>query len=1210
MRQNGRDPKDLTRDDLPNEVVETLYDIIYKANQSQDKTSRAIFDACDKHVEDHHLEPKDSAILYRFLARLQHHEREGEDFLTRFQRVLRDYFEITVGWGEDAEDAEPAVDPDATRREAQPSLGRYTRTGSFDSFLDGTADKVAGTDHGDLAVRPARAPQQGAPDDHGNNSNRRRATSDTEAHSYHQAGLPIRHRINGIAPRRATSGPQQPAHKRSASVSSRGSLQIRRGGQPAPYKAGIDDADDDSFTDHTASLDLAKVQIPGVNAPIPDGPYQPLQQPQQQRPYVFEPFRPSDTRLMDDAETFEQQRLHRLTRECIWRWRRRAQDRIIMREDMERAAVEFERRILLKASLLQLRDTALVRRSSRETNRFFDRLETRAEKARNLFLLTKAFTHWAKCAEDEVQRTSVARRHILRTRFFNGWREITAVNELKIQHFALAKFLSKWRTRTAAIRDAEQFAVSHYEDKIVRHTWDALNMEYLNRGASNWHDKRTARTTLQKWREIVEIMRERGVWATDRRDGMLLRKTFQTWQQKSEAAQTLQSQADEFRRTSLLRTALHTLQKQAQLQPQFRQFQTRVNNRLLVSVFQEWRRGAQLSRRARNVDRLRLLRNTYTAWNDRLRIKALEERINDRLIIECLYKWTLASRVSLFQRVHDRQLKESTFLSWVTKTNQRANTLDAAERRFAQFKRAQLLRTCLRKMEAITAERRAEQFAILAEYQQKLKERTFDKLKERQAHFQQLNQWSADARFYVLCKHTLKTWSEATQLARRNRRRETYSQVRRTVKTNLVRRVFGHWRDKSAHIAELNQRANGIQHNRTMQASAAILHQWHDRTLVLRQQDAQAVNLHAFKISSTYLNIWSQRLDDIRILEGQAIALRQESTEIAAAGALKKMGWRLWNFKRQEDNARALFKRNFEKHTRAMVRFWVERAAERSAQRSASPTPNRRSRGRRTNDDNEGGGDLTNIESKTQNGQRGLGPVDEAQRLEAWTAFDGDALGLNNDLDLDLSLSLTPERPPRQPVFTPNPYAQAPTPSSARPLGSILRRTNTYSQPDPVLRPPPTTIVEDDESELDFGDGAQSTFWTGTPMPPTASKPGYLKTPSKRSVARAKHPELPASPEKQRVLSPIRRPLGSVLERERSTPRIGSMSAPPVRSSAPGAFGDVGGVTSFERRLREGGFGGSVAIGSSARNRGRARGGVGAGVGRPRVEFGDVSQMG
>jgi protein SFI1 len=1159
---------------------------VRRAQDSRDKSSRALFAAYGEVLEELSLQPSDDAVLHRFLFRMQKHKRAGEDLVPRFKRVLKESFQIDIEINEDGEGIEVTTNLDATRNGAQASLGRYSRRGSFDSFFDGTADKVAGTEHGDIHARPTRASQRGV---RNGDVDKRRARSDTEAHSYQQPQLPLRNRVNGTAPRRSVSGPHQPTHKRSTSVSSVGSLQIRRGGRTATYRISDHDTDESEYTDRTKSPDHSHIQIPGINAPFPDDHYEsPRQPPHQHQQYVPETFRPSDTRLMDDAETFEEQRLHRVTRECIRIWRTRTQERINIRNDMEKAAIDFERRTLLRASLGQLHDMARVWRSNRETNQFFERLETRADKARSLFLLTKAFTHWQKSAEDEAQRTSVARRHILRTRFFNGWRELTAVNTLKVQHFVLAKFLQKWKSRFAVVRNSSEFAVLRYEDHIVRRVFDRWFFAYFTRGALAWRAERTARITLQKWSEVVQVLRERDAWAVERRDRTVLRKTFQTWRQRSVASQAQQPQAIGFRQTSLLRSTFQTLQKQAQLQPLLRHFQSHVNGRLVRSTFQDWRRDAQLSRQARNVDRMRVLRNAYTAWNDGLRIKALEDRINDRVIVECLYKWTLASRVSLFQRVHNRQLKESTFLTWVTKTNQRANTLDAAEARFAQLKRTQLLRSCLRKMEAITSERRREEFAMVAQYQQKLKQRTFDKLKERLQHFQQLKQWSADARFYVLSKHTLKTWSEATQHARRNRRRDTYSQVRRTVKTNLVRRVFEHWRDKANHIAVLNQRAADIHENCTLQDSGTLLHRWHDRTLVLRQQDAQATNLHNFKLSTRHLSTWTSRLDALHTLESQAIALRQESTEIAATSALKKMGWRLWNFQRQDDNARALYERNFEKHVRAMIRFWAERTNEQRVGRDGSPTPSRWSRsGRRDRDDNnndDGHGGPGDDDDDVDNDNGGQGPGDETQRLEAWTAFDATALGLNNDLDL--SLSLTPEQPPRQ---TPNPYASLPP----RPPGSILRRPNTY----------PQTIAKDAESELSFDeDAAQSTFWTGTPMPPPSGKPGYLKTPSKRSVARAKRPDLPPSPEKQRVLSPIKRPLGSFLERERG---LGTMSAPPVQSRRDGGLA-ARGVTSFERRLREGGFGGSVAGPSSIRGRGRGLNARGKG----RVGFGDVSQIG
>ncbi|OAL53072.1 Sfi1-domain-containing protein [Pyrenochaeta sp. DS3sAY3a] len=1206
MTAPGYETPDLIKDDLTDEAIETLYEIVRRAQSSSDKSPRALFTAYEDVLRDRGEEPSDDAVYHRFLFRLQGQRRKDEALVQRFMRVLKDSFGIEVDIDEDGDGIEVTTSLDTARNGARNRLGRYSRRGSFDSFFDGTADKVAGSDYVDMPLRPRRASQGHAPR---NGDYRRRATSDTEVISYQHANLPVRNRVNGYphpaqsARRRSNS--QQPTRKRSTSVSSRGSLQIRRYGDTGHSRAADDEAEESEYSDPSFGLDLSHIQIPGINAPIPESQHQ---SPREHLQFFPEIYRPSDTRLLDEAETFEQQRLHRVTRGCIQTWRDRTQQRLSTQDDMEQLAIAFDRKILLKLSFDQLRDTVRIRRSSRETERFFTRLETRADKARNLFLLTKAFTHWAKSAEDEVQRTSVARRHILRTRFFNGWRDITAVNELKIQHFVLAKFLKQWRARTATVRDNAEFAVMLYEENLVHRVYKEWFFKFCAIAAPAWRNDRTRRVWLQKWNEITKVLRDRESWATDRRERTILSRTFQSWQKRTVFVQAQNLEAEAVQKRVALSSALYTLQKQAKLAPLLRQLEVERKGRLLRSTLQQWQHASQLSRQARNVDQMRILRNAYTAWNDRLRMKALADRIDDRVLVECLYKWTLASRVSLFQRVHDRQLKGSIFLTWVTRTNQRNNTLETAQAKFAQFKRAQLLRMGLRKMEAVTTEKRREEFAVLAEYQQKLKQRVFERLKQKNDHYQRLKQWSGDARYYVLGKRTLKTWSEATQHARRSRRRDAYTQVRRNVKMNLVRRMFDIWKEKAHHIGSLHQQAESLSYDRSLRSSTAYLHQWHDRTITLQQGDIQATIVYNFKLCTRHFKTWSGRTQNLLSLQSQAVALRQESTELAAASALKRLGWRLWNIQRQEENARALYERNFEKHVRAMMRFWFEQTAERLATRPVSPTPTSRPRGGRSDRDDEGSG-RRGLEDTLQEDENQSVAGDETRGLETWTAFDEHALGLNDNHDLSLSLSLTPNQ-------TRTPFPAIPVPKSSTrptPLRSSLRRPNTYPQPFSHLKSRPATILEDTVADADedaedmhnmdttFAD--PSAFWTGTPMPPPPStttttttskpKPGYLKTPSKRAVVRAKRPELGMSPEK-RAVSPLR--------------RAGAMSAPPGRRAGMGerGLGEGGlgrgldlrggsGVTSFERRLVEGGV-----LGNS-----RAKG-----KGKARVGFGYVSEIG
>ena len=108
--------------------------------------------------------------------------------------------------------------------------------------------------------------------------------------------------------------------------------------------------------------------------------------------------------------------------------------------------------------------------------------------------------------------------------------------------------------------------------------------------------------------------------------------------------------------------------------------------------------------------------------------------------------------------------------------------------------------------------------------------------------------------------------------------------------------------------------------------------------------------------------------------------------------------------------------------------------------------------------------------------------------------------------------------------------------------------------------------------------------------------PAYLKTPSKRSAVRAKRPELPASPEKRRIL-PVggygggfgEGPGGGSGGGFAALRAVGAASAPPLT----GGFNEGGGgVTSFERRLRERGVADRGGF-----NGGRGRGGGGKRVG-------------
>ncbi|KAL5393689.1 hypothetical protein PMIN06_005100 [Paraphaeosphaeria minitans] len=1156
MNGDRNEALQLNRDDVSEGAIILLYEVVERARTAPDLSafSGTLLDVYEEVLRDHGIEIEDDSVPLQIIARLARDAREDEGLVQRFKRVMGD-IGVDLEYDEDGEGFEFTSHLEGISTAAQAPTPAPLRRGSLDSLLDGSADKVAGTmDVGrQLPVRARKSSDPTGQSDIGSwwQKRRSRSAEDLESQARPQPRVSRQNRQELAA---RVSEPLA-THRRENGHGCGDNLGVQRDGITGTAQFEDSDLDYGDHTGGSAEYDHSDIYIPGVNAPIPDE-HQRLN-----HRYEPEPFRPSDTRLMDDAEEFEQQRLHALLRSCLRKWRERVQEQVERNEQMMAAAVRYDSHIQFRNVKEDLLREAHNRRSLRETDHFFIRLEDRAARARNLFLLTKAFTHWAKSAEDEVQRTSVARRHILRTRFFNGWREITAVNEMKVQHFVLGTFLHKWRRRTSAVRQRQERAVQMYDENLQRKYYKDWFFKFCEIAAPAWHnarlDPRLKRATFQQWYESAAMRTGRHACAADRRGQLVQRRSLQSWLQKTAAVRALKPQAEEFRRRTLLTNALSAVQRHARFAPLLSALRIASDAQRLQSTFHTWRRTAELSRRARNADQLRILRNTWTAWNDRLRIKALEERINDRVLIENMYKWTLASRVSLFQRVHDRTMKENCFFTWVAKRNQRVeirhvrkNRLHVAEVRLAEFKRTQLLRVCLRKIEVLTAEKRAEEAAMTVQYEMKLKQLVFEQLLDKYAHFQQLDKWAGDAQFYVLVTHTLKKMRDASQHARRSRRRESYAQVRRTIKLNLVKKTFGLWRGKAQIVAEQHEQADAMLYSRATQDSQTLFAHWRDRTAVEQVQTAQAEQHYDMKIRAHFFGVWRKRLEALVNMTAQAADFRLIGVEVAAVSYLKKLEWEGWEIRLRKRSAAALHERHFRQHVGAMIKFWHQQTLSRAAARPVSPTPTARSRHVRHDVEEQEYEAEAVFEDPGRLFDDNAG--DETRRLEGWTEFDQSAL--------DLSFSISPQNQPLRPSL---PTLRAP-PSSARPTPA---RPQTYPMPNSILRsalrrPAQPPIQEGPDFDNDVPDA------TSTPMP-SHLRAGYLKTPSKRSVIQHKRSEIQTSPQK----------------------RLGAMSAPPaaVLRDVPGA--GLGGVRSFGGMLRESGFG------------------QGGGKGKAKVGFGDVKHI-
>ncbi|KAF2493176.1 Sfi1-domain-containing protein [Lophium mytilinum] len=1124
-----------TTDELPplsNDDIEILYEIVTAAQSLPGPPFHALYAAYETVLARHGLTTDHDRILIRFIFHMQEGPREGGDLFTHFQaKLARMGIEIEVDReGEGVEDITRNLDHHGLNGYASTSQeGRRapSRRASFNSMYDATHhsgdDNAAArrrlSTYGNGIERPSsRATDQGV-------AGRARSHSRSRA----LPPLPIRGRVN----QRAVSDTLAYRPKRTGSVSSQGSLRIRR--NPGDPLAQLHDS---------YSADGSEGSI----APVRNHDQYAQQNPGRRYVPLEIVYRPTEAEMLDWANTFLYDRTKINARNYFQQWRDAASQVREEEENLELKAISYHRTWTVRHAFEEWRSGLKAKQQQKETERFWARQESRAGRTYNLFLLSKAFSHWAQCASDEVKRTSEARRHILRTKYFKAWREITAVNEFKIRRVGLRKFFGIWRKRTAAIEEQKVQALAVYQENLVYRHYQRWSWQFFERRAPWWYAGRLKKSFFLRWASMTRMLREREDFVQQIRVHDVQRNTLRQWSEKTSAVQRLEPLQREFRTKALLSTAFRALRKQAQLKPLLAQMSQQKDNRVARSALQTWHLQAKLSRQAAAINQQRILRNALTAWNDHLRCQILTSRINDRLVVQVLYKWLLESRASLFIRVRNTRLKRFTFTQWITKAQDQRQRLETAEQNFTVDRTISLMRSCLTKLRNTTRFRQNQNALALSLYEPKITQRAFNKLFDRHDHLVQLNQDAERANYYVTTKHAISQWRNATQhsrvqreeqetIARRIQRRDAYVQVRRDTKMGLTRRMLGKWRDRTAQLAVQERQAVELRENWLWRDATALFGGWRERSNEILSLEHQAERFRTQKLLLHAITIWTERYQHAQELETQAVALKVESQAVSAATCLKKLRWRIFQLQRQEDSAIALQRRNWEKHVRAMVRFWSEQVRKREAQRAVSPSPRPGRRPVPVTDEGEG------LEEQE------LGE-DTIARAENWTAFDDDAF--LDGADLNLSLSFSPDQ------------------AGGGPAAASTGLRPSTRNPDAEQQELEAEIVNQ-EPEVE------------PERPFLNSTPGYLRTPSKRNTARALA--------RERLLGAGGGGVSFLGGGGNAAfnPAFGAASAPPASRAGPGdgERGPIGGITSFERRLRAQGIGSRGSSAVKPRGRGR-----------------------
>lgn len=555
-------------------------------------------------------------------------------------------------------------------------------------------------------------------------------------------------------------------------------------------------------------------------------------------------------------------------------------------------------------------------------------LVSRAVQFNHMRIMFRAFDNWRNLASEEAGKLATAERHMLRFRYFNGWKGVTVVQQLKIQRFQKGKFFALWWQERTKLRALEVAARSTDRSNLLHNAFRLWLMHYCDRRAPLWKAENRIRKVFTIWLDQMKLQKAREDYVeTTLRPHTLERKQLVHWCAQRQLLLRLETEAHSFRKRSLLHSSIKDWHQTTILTPKASLFTAARTSRATRKMITLWRSRTKLSRNATTFHDIHVLQRAFTMWNHALRCYYVIEDINIRIQAEALYRWSLASRMSQANRNLEMKALTTSFLHWRKRTTEQRTTLDGLVESYSGTKRHLQMLSSLRRWYSGLHKHQQDEESSAAFRRKSLTDGSLRKWRVHTRHIYHLDEQASAARFYISTKAVLKTWRETTHEHQRLRRREAFAVVRRNGKVRLARGMLQRLSNAVVNIHAMDRITSEKAEDKAWQSVFASFASWKARSHSLQTQTAQALHRSAHKVLVSGMQTWTRSLHNIHRCDEAAVSFHAAAVEKEASNYFRQLDRRLFQIRGHDHLASQLRVRHWQKHVKSMLRYWSDRAA-------------------------------------------------------------------------------------------------------------------------------------------------------------------------------------------------------------------------------------------------------------------------------------------
>lgn len=375
-----------------------------------------------------------------------------------------------------------------------------------------------------------------------------------------------------------------------------------------------------------------------------------------------------DVELLEEKlEYLREQEERRFTENILANWHENAYHAKHVNDQLMAIAVEYDNEDLMGEVLDIWEEEAAAAEELRakaeaaaKHEAYVAKMEKRASRVHEIFTICTVLAQWQEQAHEEIERTAVARRHLVRKRAFEGWHAQHVEDETKVRNFILGNALQKWCQVALHHEVRYEVATQWHQQQLCNQVIDTMREECKERTADEFYAVGLANQSLDTWAGKARNLQDEYQVAVALDERLVLDEAVNIWLEEVDAQQY---HAYECTRQWLVqgcRKDLEYWQEQARLLSLLKEHNARQDHDTKCQALGIWGRALQDAKSEAALADAFLTQEPVDHWEREMKLKLWTDRDAYETKLDVLEHWALEEKLSWYKGHLEKQTKRQT----------------------------------------------------------------------------------------------------------------------------------------------------------------------------------------------------------------------------------------------------------------------------------------------------------------------------------------------------------------------------------------------------------------------------------------------------------------------------------------------------------------------------------------------------------------------